>query len=167
MAVRDEYVDTQVAAGKLTVGGFAVGAPVVAIPFTFEVAAADSDASIFRIAKNINPNLVPIKVEIFADVITGSTDWDLGFYEPLELGGAVIDKDCLADGIDPAGGEAHSAPLDGLVSIDLANVRKRIYEHAGQTLATKKLGYDLALTANTIGSGAGTVSGVFYAIDAG
>ncbi len=58
--------------------------------------------------------------------------------------------------------EAHGALrtsfLDGLVTVDAADINKPIYLLAGHTLANKKLGYDIAITMNTAGSGAATIS---------
>lgn len=158
MAVRNEYVNADVEAGKKSHGALIDGGKMISMVATFEVAAGDDDASVFRLFKNVDPNLIPINLRVACDALTGATDWDMGLYEPDEAGGAVIDKDILADGMNLAAGFSRILALDGLVSVDLANAQKRIYELAGHTLATRKPGYDICLTANTIGSGAGTVT---------
>lgn len=158
MAVRNEYVNANTAAGKLDIGA-AVNATgiIMAGVATFEVAAADDDASIFRLFKNVGAEMIPLSLRVACDALTGSTDWDMGLYDPLERGGAVVDKDILADGLNLSAGYSRILALDGLKDVDIANCQKRLYELAGHTFLTKKPGYDVCLTANTIGSGAGTV----------
>lgn len=164
MAVEDKYVDANVADEKKTNAAFIHGADTLAAIVTFEVAAADDDGSIYRLLKNVNPDLIPIAITLWNDAITGCTDVDLGLYLPLEMGGAVIDKDVFLDGEDINGGNARSSPVDGLTNVGIADCQKKIYELAGHTLETKKQGYDIALTANTVGSGAGTISVLFQFI---
>lgn len=163
MAVEDKYIDSLVAAGKLGNGALVNGGALQAMPFTFEVAAADSDGSVYRIAKNINPDLIPVKMEIYNDAITAGTNYDLGLYES-GVGGAVIDKDCFAEGLDMSSAAVKASPKDGMKDVDVANLQKKIYEHGGHTIATKKLGYDIALTGDTVGSAAGTISGILWFI---
>ncbi len=124
---------------------------------TFEVAAADDDGSIFRLFKNVSPNLIPIRIGVSCDAITGGTDWVLGLYKP-ELG-AVLSANCLMTtqtlaSAAPLG----SGALNGLKGLDVANVNQRIFEIAGHTISNKLDSYDIALTANTIGTAAGTVT---------
>lgn len=163
MAVENKYVDSLVAAGK--VGVALAPQQVFAVPVTFELAAADDDGSIYRLLKNVNPDLIPIKIEVFCDTVTSGTDYDLGVYEPLERGGAVIDKDCFMDGQTLATAKSFAdAPLAGLGIVNIDSARKRIWEHAGHTQSTKKVGYDIALTGNTVGSAAVTVTVIFWFI---
>lgn len=161
MAVRDEYANANTEAGKLDIGGLvnATGHVYGGVA-TFEIAAGDDDASVIRIFKNVPADLIPVSLRISCDALTGCTDVDCGLYEPDERGGAVIDKDILADGVDIAAGFSRILGKDLLVSVDLADAQKRLYQLAGHTLAagTRKAGYDIALTFNTIGSGAGTVT---------
>lgn len=158
MGVRNEYVDATIAAGSKGNAIDMLAAQAYFGVATFEVAAADDDASIFRLFKNVDPHLIPLTLRVACDALTGSTDWDMGLYAPLEAGGAEIDKDILADGINLSAGYSRILALDALVTVDLANARKRIFELAGHTLSTRKNAYDICLTANTIGSGAGTVT---------
>lgn len=158
MAVRDEYVDSTVEAGKKGNAIDLVAADVFCGIATFEVAAADDNASVFRLFKSVDPNLIPISLRLACDALTGATDWDMGLYLPDEMGGTVIDKDILADGMDISAGYSRILALDCLVSVDLANAKKRLWELAGETLNDHAPGYDICLTANTIGSGAGTVT---------
>jgi len=162
MAVENKYTDSLTAAGK--VSNLAGVKEIVAIPFTFEVAAADSDGSVYRVIKGLNYNLIPVSVKVLNDAITSGTDYDLGLYE-TELG-AEIDKDVFADGLDMSSSRTFNTAVEALITVDPANITKTIMEHAGDTLSTLAKGYDLAFTANTVGSAAGTISGVAYFVQA-
>jgi len=163
-AVENKYVDADLAAGKKGNAAFVHGAAVVEMVTTFEVAAADDNASIYRLFKNVNPDLIPVEIEIMNDAITGGTDWDLGLYESLSddgVGGGVIDADAFVDGADLSSGNARTAPLSGMSAspVALENVKKRIYEIAGDAQEDKRArGYDIALTANVVGTAAGTIT---------
>lgn len=121
---------------------------------TFEVAAGDDDGSIYRLA-TLPGNAMINKVTVMCDAITGGTDYDLGLYKVLDEGGAVLDKDVFMDGQTLA---SASRVLDGLQTVAIENLTKRVYEHAGHTVSTQLAAYDLALTGNTVGTAAGTVT---------
>jgi hypothetical protein len=160
MAVENKYVNSDAEADKNGVSAFIDGDKTAYMVATFETAAADDDGSVYRLFKNVNHNWIPAKIEIACDAITGGTDWDLGLYEPTVGGvaGAVVDKDKFMDGQTFASAVAFASAIDGLQTLDISEVQERIYELAGDTLDDKKLGYDIALTANTVGSAAGTIS---------
>ncbi len=156
MAVEDKYVNTNVVAGKLANPAIMGGAQVFAFVATFEVAIADDDGSIYRIGKALQPNLIPIEITIACDAITSGTDWDVGLYK-TDLG-AVISANVFGDAIDLSSALTWATAKTGLISVDPANIIKKLYEHAGDDVTDYQRGYDLALTANTVGSAAGTVS---------
>ncbi len=156
MAVEDKYVSADLIAGKLANPAYMQGAATLSLVATFEVAAADDDGSVYRIA-NLNPNLIPIDISINCDAITGGTDYDLGLYEP-GVGGVVIDKDVFMDGTDISGGAAIGSEINGLSAVAIENLYRKIYEHGGQSVTDYKDGYDLAFTANTVGTAAGTIT---------
>jgi len=81
-------------------------------------------------------------------------------YESLEdgVGGDVIDKDVYLDGEDISGGNTRASSVNGLTALAIDQIEKRIYENAGDAQADKRLGYDIAVTANTVGSTTGTIS---------
>ncbi len=163
MAVENKYVNANTEASKLTEAAFVHGDKTVSAVVTFEVAAADSDASVYRLLKNVPADLIPVQIHIASDAITSGNDWDLGFYKPTVDGvnGAVIDADKLANTLDLSSASTWASPKDGLENLDLNEVQERIYTLAGDTLDTKEIGYDIALTANTVGSAAGTISAKF------
>src|SRR4051812_29364882 len=115
MAVLDKYASSLSAAGKKAAAINAGGAGLLVVTGTYELAAADDDASVLRLAR-LSANAVPILCQIYADVLTGCNDVDLGLYKP-GVGGAVVDKDLLMDGGDPSGGKAITAPLNGLTNL--------------------------------------------------
>jgi len=164
MAVQDKYVNADLIADKLANPALMSGAKVVAFVSTFETAVADDDGSVYRIAKALQPSLIPIQITIYNDAITASTDWDLGLYE-TGIDEAVIDADVFVDGISMAGARVLGSGVSGLTAVDVANLYKKIYEHAGDDVTDYKAGYDLALTANTVGSAVGTITVVAILIE--
>jgi len=158
MAVEDKYVNADIVAGIKARAVDAHGAKNVVAVVSFEVAVADDDGSIYRLLKNMPASAVISKIEIFNDAITGGTDWDLGFYKNLERGGAVKIKDVLVNGITMAAARIHGAGVSGLTALNIANAGDTVFEHAGDALDTREIGYDLALTANTVGGTAGTIT---------
>lgn len=158
MAAVNAWVHSTTEAGKRENPSKVSGGRTVTIAGTFEVAAADDDGSIYKLAK-LPANAIPVKAEIFCDAITSGTDYDLGLYNE---DGTVADKDILADGLDMSSAAAITAPKNGLANLGgadpLAAYGKKLWELLGLTVDTKKPAYILALTANTVGSAAGTIS---------
>lgn len=152
MAVEDKYTDSNVVAGKKGNPANMHGAQCHAVTAVVSIAAADADGSVYRFLKGIPGHLVPIKIEVKCDAITGGTDFDIGFYKTDF--GAVIDKDNLADGLDLSS----AATKDGLSAVANASLGKKLYELAGHTSSTQLPAYDLALTGNTVGTAAGSVA---------
>lgn len=154
MAVENKYVNTELAAGVLADAAYA--GPLKVIAQTFEVAAADDDGSVYRIAR-ISDSDILLRATIMCDAITGGTDYDLGLYY-TGTSGAVLDKDCFMDGQTLA---SATKTIDGLQTVDIANRTKEIWSLlAGITSQTRDENneWDIALTANTVGTAAGTVT---------
>lgn len=162
MAVVDKYTDSNISGNivnKLLKTLNAGGADPGILFATFEVAAADDDDSVYRVFKSVDPNLIPLFIMVGNDAIADGTDYGLGLYEP-DLG-AVIDKDAFAADLDMSVAAASMNPVtakDGMAAVDIDSYNKRIYEHAGHTVATRLEAYDIAFTADTVGTGAGTIS---------
>lgn len=163
MAVQDKYTNALIESGKKGPDYFASGGRLLCLPFVFEVAAADSNESVYRIGR-LPANAIPVKGEIFADASIDGTDFDCGVYKP-GVGGAVVDIDLFADGLDLASGEAITAPLNLLTNLGgadpIANYGKNVWELLGLS-APNRQGYDLAITARVAGGAAGTISGAFW-----
>ena len=160
MAVENKYVDTNAASnGEYPYRSANVsGSPVIAMATIFEVAEADSDGSVYRLFKDLPATLIPIQIWINGDAIAAATDYDLGFYKPNL--GAVIDKDSLLDGKDINAGAAMGSESNGLATLTVDLVGKTIGEILNSKLSntTKYDSVDLCLTANTVGTAAGTIA---------
>ena len=154
MAVENKYVDASTVLG-LTAEPGANGHEVIRMVATVEIAAADDDGSVYRFFKDVPSSFRPIVCTVMCDAITGGTDFDLGLYD-RNLG-AVVDKDVLMDGQTLA---SASKTLNGLGIVDIADIgaKKSLAELLTLTPSTAKPAYDIALTGNTVGTGAGTVT---------
>lgn len=159
MAVEDKYVDSNVAGGKKANAYEFHGAPLNCAVASEELAAADDDGSVYRFFR-LPANAVIVKLDVINDAITSGTDFDIGFYEP-GAGGAEKDKDVLTDGDDLSS----AGSQDGLQTVDAANRGKMVFEHAGDSESAKFAEYDLALTGNTVGSAAGTITMICYWVE--
>ncbi len=171
-AVTDVYVNALVESGKIDEAPYVNGARTITAIESEELPIADGSANIdiYRFFKGLNPNLIIVDLKVYADdAIVGATDCDLGLYEQTtdSADGSVIDVDVFADGVDlsQAGGHVRGGGvidtdeyLDGLKAVDIANLTKKIYAHAGHTVSNYKQGYDLALTINSDVTTGGTVT---------
>lgn len=160
MAVINAYQDANYVAGKLSSAAALMGSPSRKMVATFEVAAADSDGSIFRVFKGLSPDIVITNILVCNDAITGGTAYDVGVYGVLDFDGvgAVVSAACFASNLDLSSAHVRGSELSGISALDVANSNKRLYEVVGHTQLTKLPAYDIALTADTVGSGAGTVT---------
>lgn len=154
MAVEDKYVDSATAAGNTAEPG-ANGQELIRMVATVEIAAADDDGSKYRLFKAVPSSFKPVSCTVMCDAITGGTDYDLGLYNTNM--GSVVDKDVLMDGQTLA---TASRVLDGLGIVDIADIgaKKSLAELLALNPSTAKPAYDVVLTANTVGSAAGTVT---------
>lgn len=129
---------------------------------TVEVAAADEDGSVYRFVR-VHSSWRPSRLTLFNDAIAGATDYDLGLYYTdgdwrrfNSTKDKFIDVNCFADGIDltiasPVGFECL------FQSNDIANIGKTFWEIGGLT-ADPGIFMDICITANTVGTAAGTLS---------
>lgn len=155
MAVRNEWANADVEAGRRGNPSQVAGVQKFGFVSTFEIAAGDDDASIIRLAK-LPANAILTKLDLYCDALTGCTSVDAGLYKE---NGVVADVNIYAGAKDIAAGQAIGSPENMMADVALENLHKKAYELLGLTVATKtENAYDLALTFNTIGSGAGTVT---------
>lgn len=156
MAVEDKYVNSDLADGKKADAIASVGQKLVVMVQTEEIAAADDDGSVYRFFKDVPSNLIPVEITVACDAITGGTDYDLGLYK-VGVGGAAVDKDVLMDGQTLASALTRATGHQlGLQTVNIANATKTLGELSGQT--DVDMSYDIALTGNTVGTAAGTVT---------
>lgn len=122
---------------------------------TVEVAAADTDASVYRMVR-LPANAIVYRIEVMNDAITAGTDYDLGIYKTAVNGGAVISAAKFSSAIDMS--LARSLPFDAMFeALNIDQVEKRLFELAALS-ADPQTEYDICFTANTVGSAAGTLS---------
>lgn len=153
-------IDTDIAARCL-------GGIVKCVPFSFEVAAADDNASIYRFIKGISPRAIPLKLELLSDATAGLTDVQFGTYKSLDVGGAVIDVDCLAVSVDITAGKATLTEMLIPTGVAQDEIGKDLLDLSGVAEADKKKygGLDIAMTTPAGASAAGTIAGHFWYID--
>ena len=154
MAVEKKWISANIVAGKKENSGLIMPGQVFAFANTFEVAAADDDGSVYFVG-NINANMIPLKLDWNSDAITGATSYDVGFYTEA---GVAVDKDILMAQHDVNAGAAMGSEINAMHDLPIDKIGKRVYELLGKTLATKEDSYLLAVTANTVGTAAGTIS---------
>lgn len=165
MSVFNAFVE-QNASGKdvdKDVAARSGGAVVKRILFSFEKVAADTDTSVWRVGK-ISPHAKIVSIKLSNDALTGFTDLDIGLYKPLSVGGTVISKDCFKDGLNINAG---LSTLTEEYAPAIADVGKEAWQIAAIDAAdVDKYGeFDIALTGNTAGTAAGTISGIIEYVD--
>lgn len=153
MAVVDAYQNSDTASGKKAPAHNAQGSKVFSLFQTFECAAADDNGSKYRVFKGLPANLIPVRIVVMCDAITGFSDANVGLYK-TDLGAVVLDN-CLSDALDLS---SASKILDGLKDVVIENRGKRLWELAGHSESNKLSSYDLVITAIAAASTAGTVS---------
>ena len=145
------------------------GAQLKVATATVEVAAADDDGSIYDFVR-LPSQAIVYSALIMSDAIAAATDYDLGVYTPVEGGTpTAVDADCLADGVDINAGFAVPTELLGHTGgkPDPADYgQKPLWEQAGVSADPgDDTLYDICLTANTVGTAAGTISlAIIYAV---
>lgn len=137
------------------------GSPVKLIRKVIAIAAADDDTSKFLIAQ-LPAGAILLDIKVHNSAITAGTDYDIGLYNSVENGGAVISKDIFGNGLDLSSAHAYGSSLNGMSALTVGLGTKRVFEHVntagGTTLSSgERAVYDLVLTANTIGTAAGTI----------
>lgn len=124
---------------------------------TVEVAAADDNGSVYRMVRV--PSGARIQsVCVMSDAIAGGTSFDVGLYDVANVSaGAVVDADFFAAGLDLSSG--NTVPVDVAFgnAIDISKIEQRIWEVLALAKDPFKM-YDICLTGNTVGTGAGTIS---------
>lgn len=142
------------------------GKKVVESVRVISIAAADDDTSKYFMAE-VPGTAILERVELEGPAVAGAADYDIGFYD---VDGNVIIKDKLADGLDLSSitglptGPTGDAVRQGMTNLALTDAVKPVAELAGhvvkalpasgETRAKEK--YRIVLTANTVGTAAGT-----------
>lgn len=133
------------------------GGVVREIVGTVEVAAGDDNGSVFRLA-GVHSSWRISEIDVLNDAITSGATYDIGLYQTAENGGAVVDADCYATDVSFTTARAATGAVElGFEAKDIINIEKRVFEDAGLTTDPGRF-YDLCLTGDAVGSGAGTIS---------
>lgn len=129
---------------------------------TVEVAVADDNASVYRMFRVLS-NWRVHELLLWNDAITSGSAYDVGLYQTLANGGAVVDADCWASDVTMVSARATSGPLNcTFEALNIDKIEKSVWEVAAVAVTTLLADpvrwYDICLTADTVGSGAGTIS---------
>lgn len=151
--IYDNYANEELSAGKATEAVNVSGNKVVHMLQTIAIAPSHGAGAVYRLFR-IGANMIPLDVKVLCSAVTGAADCDIGLYEEGVKGKALA-ADILADGLTLATATGITSPLNGLKSLSLDNVGKRIYELAGHSRNKKDTGYDVCLTANSAATAAG------------
>jgi hypothetical protein len=139
-----------------------LGGQVRGFAATVEVAAADDNASVFRMFR-VHSSWRVQQLLLFNDAITSGTQYDVGLYQTAANGGAVVDADCWANNVTMVSARGATGPLDlTFATLNIDKIEKTVWEVAAVAvttlLADPNRWYDICLTADAAGSGAGTIS---------
>lgn len=154
MAVEDKYINSDLVAGKKGAIGRTHGGEKICMVETFEISSADSATSVYRVFKNLNPELIPVAIRISTDALGGSCALDVGLHIS-GVAGAAKDADVFSDGYSAV---SAARDADALNTPAIENLVKPLYEHAGDTVATRESGYDLTVTLAAVAASTGTVT---------
>jgi hypothetical protein len=153
MPANNAYVeDVLEANGTLIIQTASENRAVKQVVKTIDVAAADTDGCIYRLFPIASTARI-LAIHLSCTAITAGTDYDIGVYETRKNGGAVNSKDCLLDGQTMATALRNA---DALLKPTVANLNKTLWEMAGLS-ADPVRDIDIAITANTVGTAAGTI----------
>lgn len=122
---------------------------------TVEVAAADDDNSLYRVAR-VHSSWRISSIEIFNDAISSGTDFNLGLYATAADGAAAVDDNVYGDAISMA--SARVVPLDATFEArGVELMEQEVWQDAGLSSDTG-VWYDITLIGITVGTAAGTLS---------
>jgi len=145
------------------------GAPIYEVVSVIAIAANDDDTSKFFIAE-VPAEAVIDEITLESPAITAGTAYDVGLYD---TDGVVVSGkvDCFAANLDMSNvaglpvGPLGDPIRQAMTALALTDANKKVYEIAGHVNKAlpasgetqKKTKYRIGLTADTIGTGAGTI----------
>ena len=161
MAVELEYADSDLQAGKKANPALSSKAESYSSVAIREVVSGASNLSIYKMFANLNPELILSKIEIFSDAFGASGVMEIGIYKP-GADGAAIDDNVFAASVDISSAIVAG---NGMVTVNAANRQLKLWEHAGDSLATKDAEYDIGIKLTNVGAtGLGTITLIAYFI---
>lgn len=155
----DLYVNTNQEAGVRSSAGAVFPGKLMVLSGTYEKTASDNDTSVLRLG-TVPADAVPVGTLSLLgnDALSGATDIDVGVYSAKD--GAVVDKDCLSDGVDIASGAALGSERRAFQALALDEFGQSLRTLAGGAIGDGDDHYDIAITGNTFGTATGTISWV-------
>jgi hypothetical protein len=155
----NKYTNTTQAAGSKTMAGAAFPGQVLVLQGTYDKTALDNDTSILRLGQ-VPANAIPLPhlSKLNNAALAGATDIDVGVYRPLNDGGAVVNKEILGNGLNISAGNALASPAAAFPAIAIGQFGTDIRTLVGGSVGDGKDFYDVALTGNTFGTAAGTIT---------
>lgn len=132
------------------------GAPLKEKVATLEVGGTETAGSVFRFVR-VRSSCRVSSVEWAADAMTGFTAADIGVYDTKDNGGAVVTDNLWANNVNISAGAAFTDATYNTTATNIAVVTQRLWELLGLAADPYK-DYDICITADTIGSAAGTLS---------
>jgi len=128
-----------------------------------EVAAGDDDGSVFRMFRVWSGWRIT-SIEIASDAIAGGTAYDVGVYQTAENGGAAVDDDEFASALDLSSASGFTDRTYEAGATEIDKIEQPLWERIGETSDTKRW-YDICLTGDTVGTGAGTIAARLRYVD--
>jgi hypothetical protein len=130
---------------------------------TVEVAAADDNGSVYRMHR-VRSDARVSSIEIANDAITGGTGYDVGVYDTNENGGAAVDDDVFASALDLSSAGGFTDRTYEATAANISKVEQALWELLGLSSDPGKE-YDICLTADTVGTAAGTIASRLRFVD--
>lgn len=142
---------------KYTVGSpLKTGVEAKEFEKTISIAAADDDGSTYLIYKNMPTRACLSQLLLEVDAMTGATSYDIGFYDSVT--GLVINDNLCMSAADIHSGSTKLSPIDGLSALTHTQTSQTIADLLSENLKDVPGCVDLVLTADTVGSGAGSIT---------
>ena len=155
MAVYNNYVDTNILAGKLANAALVSGVVQVTAVQKWSIAAGDDATSIFRVFKGIDSDSIIVDIEIMNDAVTGATGALIGLYNVLDfdgVGAIIASGNQFNTNFNLSSANAIATGwVTCYTAAAIADREKSLWELAAQTQAPGAAGpkapaYDICLT---------------------
>lgn len=135
--------------------------------YTTHTKGTESDGTIIRLFRKLDPNIIPIKLLLAGDAIAGLTVVTIGLYLS-GLGNAALSSNCFHTGLDMHSGAAsliEGTAFNGMASVGPSSLFQQLFLYAGETVARKHGDYDLALTLGTGGANTGKITALLLYVN--
>lgn len=128
-----------------------------------EIAAADDDNTVLRLFRVWSGWRIS-SIEIASDALSTGAAWEVGVHQTAENGGAVVDADEFASGVDLAAAKAMTDVTYEAAATEIDKIEMPLWERIGLTEDPKRW-YDITMTATAAGTAAGTIAARLRYVD--